>query len=245
MSDKKKEIGIVGFGNFGKFFSKHLRVYFDITVYDIHDVKFEVAEMGLKLGTLEETVSKETVLLIVPVQYLENLLLQIAPFIRPTTLIMDMSSVKVKPLNLMIKYLPPDTQIIGTHPLFGPQSGRNGIEGLNFVVCPVRSNQTDEWIHFLKEKLKLNVLLQTADEHDHQMAYVQALTHFIGRAVNNMGIPDMEQKTPAYQYLLNIKRNLGGDSIDLFLTIENENPYARSIREEFIQELNKLDTMLN
>ena len=42
--------------------------------------------------------------------------------------------------------------------------------------------------------------------HDQQMAYVQALTHFIGRAVNDMDIPDVEQKTVAYQYLLDIKK---------------------------------------
>jgi prephenate dehydrogenase len=77
-----------------------------------------------------------------------------------------------------------------------------------------------------------------------QMAYVQALTHFVGRAVNEMDIPDVEQKTPAYQYLLDIKRNLGQDSWDLFLTIENENPYAQKVRQDFLNELETLNKKL-
>lgn len=92
-------------------------------------------------------------------------------------------------------------------------------------------------MRFFSKELKLNVLERTPMIHDKQMAYVQALTHFIGRAVNEMDIPDVEQKTPAYQYLLDIKRNLGQDSMDLFLTIEKENPYAKEIREQFLEEL--------
>jgi prephenate dehydrogenase len=90
----------------------------------------------------------------------------------------------------------------------------------------------------------LNVLERTPVTHDKQMAYVQALTHFIGRSINQMDIPDVEQKTPAYQYLLDIKRNLGQDSMDLFLTIEIENPFAKEVREHFLQELQVLNSYL-
>src|SRR5690606_438425 len=98
---------------------------------------------------------------------------------------------------------------------------------------------------FFSQELKLNVLERTPVSHDQQMAYVQALTHFIGRAINQMDIPDVEQKTPAYQYLLDIKRNLGQDSMDLFLTIELENPYAKAVRDQFIDELQKLNDRLD
>lgn len=144
----------------------------------------------------------------------------------------------------MLKYLNDEVQIVGTHPLFGPQSGKNGIKGLNFVICPVRYNKTDKLIDLFGNKLELNVMIRTPEEHDRQMAYVQGITHFVGRALNHMDIPDVEQKTPAYQFLLDIKRNLGGDSWDLFLTIENENPFARPVREHLMEELQKLDDQL-
>lgn len=239
------ELGIIGFGNFGQFASPFLTPYCQVTAYD----KFlddEVLErLNVKKGTLKEVASKQILLLAVPVQFLEEVLVEIKDLVKPDALIMDVSSVKVKPLKLMVQYLPETVEIIGLHPLFGPQSGKNGIEGLNMVVCPVRTKHANELIKFFDRILKLNVLERTPEIHDQQMAYVQALTHFIGRAVNEMDIPDVEQKTPAYQFLLNIKRNLGQDSLDLFYTIEKENPFAKGVRSQFLKELNKLNKMCN
>jgi len=240
-----KELGFIGFGNFGRFIMPYLKPYFNITVYDSLNMEQEAKKAGVKWGTLEETASKEYVALAVPVQYLEELLLEIKNYIKPKAVVFDLSSVKVKPIEIMLKHLPATAEIVGTHPLFGPQSGKNGIAGLNIVICPVRTKKNGNLNRFFAEELKLNVLERTAVVHDKQMAYVQALTHFVGRAVNAMDIPDVEQKTPAYQYLLDIKRNLGQDSMDLFLTIELENPFAKEVRDNFIEELNNLNRMLN
>lgn len=238
------ELGFVGFGNFGRFIIPYLRPYYDITVYDKVDIRGEATRLHVRYGTLEEVLAKPRIVLGVPVQYLEELLKEIGHLIKPGTLVMDVSSVKVKPISLMRQYLHEEVQIIGTHPLFGPQSGKNGIAGLNLVICPVRSTKTDQLVELFGNKLGLNVMIRTPEEHDKQMAYVQGITHFVGRALNHMDIPDVEQKTPAYQFLLDIKKNLGGDSWDLFLTIENENPYAREVRERLLAELHKLDDQL-
>jgi prephenate dehydrogenase len=239
-----KGLGFIGFGNFGRFIIPHLKPFFDLTVYDSQDFSKEAKEAGVKWGTLAETASKDFVALAVPVQFLEDLLLQIKGLVKPKALVFDLSSVKIKPVELMLKHLPENVEIIGTHPLFGPQSGKNGIAGLNLVICPVRTRRNGNLSRFFSKELKLNVLERTPLHHDQQMAYVQALTHFIGRAVNQMDIPDVEQKTPAYQYLLDIKRNLGQDSMDLFLTIEKENPFAKEVRDGFIEELTKLNKRL-
>jgi prephenate dehydrogenase len=188
--------------------------------------------------------SKDTVIFSVPVQYMESILIESASFFKTRALVMDVSSVKMKPIKLMQTYLPVDVQIVGTHPLFGPQSGKNGIKGLNIVVCPVRTNRLKRIHELFADKLGLNVLYRLPEDHDLQMAYVQGLTHFIGRAVNLMDIPDVEQKTPAYQFMLEIKKNLGSDSWDLFLTIEKENPFAAEVRERFLKELSYLHNQL-
>jgi len=241
----QRELGFIGFGNFGRFIIPYLKPYFNVTVYDRLELSQEAAKAGVKWGTLKDVASKEYLALAVPVQYLEGLLVEIKQYIHPKALVFDLSSVKVKPIELMLKYLPETTEIIGTHPLFGPQSGKNGIAGLNFVICPVRTKKNGILQRFFAEELKLNVMERTPVVHDKQMAYVQALTHFIGRAVNAMDIPDVEQKTPAYQYLLDIKRNLGQDSMELFLTIELENPFAKEVRDNFIEELNNLNKSLS
>ncbi|HTF82911.1 MAG TPA: prephenate dehydrogenase [Cytophagales bacterium] len=242
------DLGFVGFGNFGKFFIPHLKPYFTtITVFDTRELyQKEAAEMGIRSGTLQEVLSKSTIILAIPVQYLASFLEENAALVNPYALVMDVSSVKVKPIALMEQYLPSTCEIVGTHPLFGPQSGKNGIHGLNFVLCPTRCKKETlkKLTELFQHRLQLKVLERTVQEHDTQMAYVQGITHFIGRALNRMDIPDVEQKTPAYQYLLDIKRNLGGDSWDLFLTIENENLSAKAVREEFLEELHRLNDEL-
>ncbi len=242
--EQKRELGFIGFGGFGRFIIPHLKPYFDITVFDTADLSLKAKELGVRWGSLKEVAAKDIVALAVPVQFLEELLINIKDLVQPKALVFDLSSVKIKPIELMLKYLPENVDIIGTHPLFGPQSGKEGIEGLNIVVCPVRTKKNHNLIRFFSKELKLNVMERTPVVHDKQMAYVQALTHFVGRAVNAMDIPDVEQKTPAYQYLLYIKRNLGQDSLDLFLTIEKENPYAKEVRDQFIEELKVLNKLL-
>lgn len=240
----KRELGFIGFGSFGKFIMPYLTPYFSVVVYDKRDVSEECKSLKISQVNLKEVAAKEIIVLAVPVQFLETVIQEIVPFLQEKALIIDVSSVKVKPMLLMEKYFPKTVQIVGTHPLFGPQSGKNGIQGLNCVLCPVRTNHTEIIRKFFSNSLKLNVLERSPELHDRQMAYVQALTHFVGRAVNNMDIPDVEQKTPAYQYLLDIKRNLGQDSMDLFLTIENENPYAKDVRKQFVKELENLEKNL-
>ena len=240
-----RSIGIIGFGSFGQFMVSHLKPFFDVFVTDEVNLQKDAEQLGVVWDSIENIVTKDIVVFCVPVQYLESILIKYGHNISPSALVTDVSSVKVKPIELMKKYVPESTEIIGIHPLFGPQSGKNGIEGLNIVVCPARTNKPHLLNRFFRSVLKLNVMERTAEKHDKQMAYVQALTHFVGRAVNEMDIPDVDQKTPAYQYLLDIKRNLGGDSYDLFLTIEKENPFAREVREEFIKELGSLNDELN
>lgn len=245
MAKAKKSLGLIGFGSFSQFITPHLKPYFDIRATNRSDKSEEARALGVDYVSLRETAEADIVVLSVPVQFLKEVILSIKDYVRPGALIIDVSSVKVKPLSMMGEFLPESTEIIGTHPLFGPQSGKRGIEGLNLVLCDYRTKQLRKVAKFFENELKLNVLLRTPQVHDRQMAYVQALTHFIGRAVNEMDIPDVEQKTSAYQHLLEIKRNLGQDSFDLFVTIENENPYAADVRKQYLDELKKLESRLS
>ena len=240
-----KSVGIVGFGSFSQFLVKFIKPHLHIKVSNRSDKSKAAEQLGVEYADVTEVIACDIVVLSIPVQFLESFLIEYGAKVNPKALVLDVSSVKVKPVDLMIEHLPKSTDIIGTHPLFGPQSGKNGIKGLNMVICPVRSRKIRVVEHFLQNMLQLNIMERTAETHDRQMAYVQALTHFVGRAVNQMDIPDVEQKTPAYQYLLNIKRNLGQDSFELFQTIENENPFAKGIREEFLQELTLINKSLH
>jgi prephenate dehydrogenase len=234
-----REMGVIGFGNFGQFMARHLAPYFSIAVCDRPgtDVRATAERLGVTCASPHEASAREIVILCAPVQDLEGLLMHIHGAFRPDALILDVASVKAKPVALMQRYAPPTAEIVATHPLFGPVSGRNGIAGLPIALCPVRTRRRRQIRRFLAETLKLRVIECSPEAHDREMAYVQGLTHFIGRALNVMNIADSEQKTAIYHHLLAIKETVGSDSDDLFLTIQRENPAAQAIREEFLRTL--------
>jgi prephenate dehydrogenase len=240
-----KTVGIIGFGSFGQFMAKHIKPFANITVYDVSmDVN---SNSDVTFGTLADVLNCEIVILGVPVQVLENVLIQIKEFIRPGTIFLDVCSVKVKPIDLMLKHLPKDVDIIGTHPLFGPKSGAKGISGLKIAICNTRcSSENFEMIkNFLSEKLDLAVLGRTPEEHDKEVAYAQVLTHFIARALKDMNIPKLDQTTKTYDKLMDVMDIISLDSMELFMAIQKENPYAADVRKDFLDSLSNLDDLAN
>ena len=139
----------------------------------------------------------------------------------------------------MTEILPAHVDLVATHPLFGPQSARTGLDGLRLVVCPIRGDRHDKVAAFGRS-LGLTVTVTTPEEHDREMAYVQALTHLIGRSLVNLGIPDEQLKTASYQHLLELCALIGADTFELFTAIQTQNPFAAEVVEKFVGEAQSL-----
>ena len=197
--------------------------------------------MGVKQAPLEQVATSDIVIIGVVVDYFEEILRKIKPHLKPGSLVVDIASVKVEPVRLMEKLLPKDVEILATHPLFGPQSARNGIEGSKIVLCPVRTKRLVQIKKFIKNELKLDVLIRTPKEHDKKMAYILSLTHFIGRAICDLDIPFTHLSTQTYKHLLGIKGLIGKDSLKLYQSIQSNNPYSKSIRKKFLAQLEKIE----
>jgi prephenate dehydrogenase len=159
--------------------------------------------------------------------------------VRPGALVVDVGSVKMLPAQWMRELLPDHADIVATHPLFGPQSARTGLQGLRFVVCPIRGDRHERVAAFGRS-LGLTVTVTTPEEHDREMAYVQALTHLIGRSLVNIGIPDEQLKTPSYQHLLELCGLIGADTFELFTAIQTQNPFASEVAQAFVDQAQKL-----
>jgi prephenate dehydrogenase len=93
--------------------------------------------------------------------------------------------------------------------------------------------------------LGLAVTLATPEEHDREMAYVQALTHLIGRALVNLGIPDERLATQSYQHLLELCGLIGADTFELFKAIQTQNPFAPQVVSAFVEEARSLLTQVS
>ena len=118
---------------------------------------------------------------------------------------MDTCSVKTYPVGLMERLLPATASILGTHPMFGPDSARNGVADLPMILCPVRiaARELERWRAFFAS-LGLSVSVMTPDEHDREAAFTQGVAHYIGRVLSDLGIQRSPIGTVGYNKLLEI-----------------------------------------
>lgn len=235
MSDKT--LGIIGFGAFGEFLYPHISPYFpEIKIYDPESNDFEG-------HTLENVCGQDIILYAAPVQALEETLKTVSPLLQAGQLFIDVCSVKVKPAQLMKKYLKYDVDIISLHPLFGPQSGKNGIEGLNIALCNIHSDRVASVKEFL-EQLGLNVIETTPEKHDQDMAYVMGVSHMVAKVFAMMDIPETQQTTKTYELLCSMVDMVKDDSDELFRAIQEENPYVLPTKEKFFSAVKDLEKRL-
>jgi len=242
----RKEVGIIGFGNFGKFIAKHLKEKFDVFATDIADKRKEAEGIGVNFVTIKEAASKDIVILAVPMENLKEILEIIKNKIQPEALILDVCSLKMFSCNAMKEILPENVEIIGTHPLFGPQSASNSIKGMKVVLCNVNARQeTLERVRRFCESSGLKAIVTTPEEHDKQMAVSQALTHFIGQTAKHMGLKRVELSTKTFDDLMNIIDIIKNDTPALFENMQTMNTFAKKVREKFIEESIRLNQKLN
>jgi len=162
--------------------------------------------------------------------------------LRPDALVIDVCSLKMLPCQWMLELLPQTVGIVGTHPLFGPQSAPDAIAGQRIAVCPVRGDHA-KVARFLAQ-LGLEVIECSPEEHDRQMAVSQALTHFIGRAMLAGDFEPVQLSTLTYDRLCDIARIIGGNSNELFEDMQQLNPFAAAARRKFLEVASKLDAVL-
>lgn len=244
---KKYQIGIIGYGDFTKVMLEYLAPYTDIVVSS-RSKEAGDAGFGAHFAPLAEVLARPIIIPSIPSQFFENFFNVNRRLINPGALVVDVCSVKVKPLETLANLLPPTCSVIGTHPLFGPASIKKngGIVGLRCVVSRVRATESvyTELVSLLSKDLQLTVLERTPEQHDQEMAYVQGLSHYIARVMDIMDIPKSELSTMAYDDLYDMKLVQAKDSWDLFESIMHENPFALEVNQQFKAAQAKLDTKI-
>jgi len=129
-SRHKPEIAIIGYGRFGKLAAYYLKKDFNVFVCEKKNTHIE---SGIKKVSLREAAEKQNILLAVPINQLKAVLHAITPSLRNSALVIDVCSVKEQPLKWMKTILPTHVSILGTHPLFGPDSTTDGLKGKSVV----------------------------------------------------------------------------------------------------------------
>ncbi|MBW8880073.1 MAG: prephenate dehydrogenase/arogenate dehydrogenase family protein [Asticcacaulis sp.] len=238
-------MGLFGLGAFGRLIVKHLSPYFDIYACDPSpEARAFAKRHNVFLVDAEEAAACRIVILATPIRTMKALAERIAPHVHPRALVIDVGSVKMKPAAWLEEALPKSAYILCTHPLFGPQSARKGIHDLEIVVCPVRVRRLAPILRFFRETLDLKVSVATPEQHDKALAAVQGLTHLIAKVLTGLEPLPTVHTTRSYDLMMQGVGLVSGDSDELFLSIERDNPFAAEVRKRFFHEIDALRNRL-
>jgi prephenate dehydrogenase len=219
---------------------------FTVKVYSRRGLKKEEVSKGAIISTIEELFDCDAMFFCVAISSFEQLLIDSEKYFKKNTIFFDTCSVKVFPVQWMKKYIPKESQIIATHPMFGPDSYKNSSSKLPMVMCNISSgkNDFDWWKDYFSGKL-MRVEEMTPEEHDKMVAYSQGITHYIGRVLADLNLQSTRINTLGYGKLLEIIQQTCNDNWQLFLDLQRFNPYTKNMREELHNSLEKIYSILN
>ncbi|VFQ82840.1 unnamed protein product [Cuscuta campestris] len=217
----KLRIAVIGFGNFGQFLAKtfvqqghfvmahsrsdYSRVARSIGAAFYADPRNLCEQHPDVILLCTSIISAQRVLRSLPVQRL-----------RPSTLFVDVLSVKEFPKNIFLQVLPNHFDILCTHPMFGPTSGRHGWRGLPFVFDKVRIGEEESRVS--RAEKFLDIFAKEG-----------------WRLLEKLGLETTPVNTKGYEALLDLVESTSGDSFDLYYGLFMYNKNA-------MEQLERLDS---
>lgn len=221
-------VAVYGMGRFGLFWAGELARRFDVVV---SGRTRRDPPAGCRWVSPKEACAADVLVLTVAISAIDGVLAEVAPWLGPNTVVMDTCSVKVHPVEVMLRRLGSHRTIIATHPMFGPDSARNGVAGLPIVCWPVCGDGAvaAQWeAHF--GAMGLRVIRMSPEDHDREAAYTQGVTHFVGRVLERIGLRESEIGTVGYRSLREIMTQTCNDPWGLFVDLQTYNPYTDAMR---------------
>ncbi|KAD4180187.1 hypothetical protein E3N88_28788 [Mikania micrantha] len=224
---KTLKIAIVGFGNFGQFLAKTLvRQGHNVLAYSRTDYSAVAGDLGVSFYSNADDLCEEhpEVILLCTSILSTDKVLRSLPLqrLKRSTLFVDVLSVKEFAKDLFLQILPSDFDILCTHPMFGPESGKHSWKDLPFVYDKVRIGSDESRISrcekFLDAFAREGCIMKemTCAEHDQHAAESQFITHTVGRVLEKLNLDSTPINTKGYERLLDLVENTSSDSFELY-----------------------------
>ena len=204
---------IGGSGKMGRWFANFLlKDGYEVVITGRNERKLLEAkrQLGVDAATnVEAAKQAEVIIISVPVDNFEEVVKQICPYTHPEQVIIDITSIKAFPVEIMHKHIKRGL-VLGAHPMFGP--GARGIANQSFVLTPTNEEETAlaQKIREYLETRGARATLMNPDEHDEMMAVILGLSHFIAivSADTLLSFDKLKQM-----------RAIGGSTFKLLLTL--------------------------
>ncbi len=239
-----KRVSIIGFGRFGSVLHRLLKDDFEITLYNrnpIHRSR-DFTKRTKVTSDLAEVYKSDTVFYAVPIEEFEKVIARHRKYFESRHLLIDVLSVKIHPAKVFTKYLNgTKTEAMLTHPMFGPDSSKEGFRGLPVIIDKFTASRSNYlfWKAFLKKK-GLRIVEMSAKDHDKSVANSQGLSHFIGRLLDAYGLKSAPFDTVGVKKLLEVKEQTRNDTWQLFTNLQQYNPYTKNMRMKLGNKYNRL-----
>jgi len=197
-----------------------------------------------KLETSEKAIAgANAVLISVPLSSFEKAIKEISPYIDREQIVIDISSIKAKTVDIMHTYIKAGS-VLGVHPMFGP--GAASISKKNFIVTPTTSeeNELAGRVGAYLEDRGAHVSLMTPAEHDEMMAIILGLPPFIAMVTADTLLSlDKLQLTgnisgSTYKLLLMLIESVIAEDAELYASLQVALPHISKIEELFQSKVN-------
>lgn len=234
---------IGGAGKMGQWFARLLlNEGMEVMISDNRSEELRKANiiMAGELMTNEMAISRaDAVLISVPIDNFEEAVKEISCHIQPGQIVIDISSIKVRPMELMHKYIAKGL-VLGVHPMFGP--GAVDIVNKNFVLTPTNSKEKDlaKRVQLHLNKKGACVSQMSPDEHDELMSIILGLPSFIAIvSADTLLSLNRLQKTrnisgSTYKMLLMLTENVVTEDTNLYASLQMTLPHITEIENLFL-----------
>lgn len=196
--------------------------------------------------SLKEACQCDVVFLAVPMRVFEETVQQCALLFWDQSIVVDVCTVKVHPLQCLQKHLS-NQPYLSTHPMFGPYSyaKQGSLKDLRFVLCDhTLDTEQYEKIISLTRLLQLTVVECNADQHDQMLAKSLFLTHYMTQIVVEAELENTEIDTISFGNLMDVVASVRNDT-ELFHDVWKYNPYCKQLVEQFSKAKAKIDKQLS
>ena len=172
----KMNVGIIGGSDgLGKTLVYYFRDEFDVYITGRDHQNGRLVAREADVNYIESNAGlaniSDILVISVPIQHTEDVIREVAPFMKDGSLMVDVTSVKEGPSKTMAEALGKNVEYIPTHPVFGPRT-----TDLNNQVIVLTADEKGEWYAKVYDYLKsknMRIIETSAEKHDFMMSIVQ------------------------------------------------------------------------
>lgn len=196
--------------------------------------------------TTKELIQKADVVIVaVPLGISCRVIAEVAPLLRPEQLFLDVTSVKEKPVEEMLKS---KAEVVGLHPMFGPVAS---VTGLNVYACPARAPTWWPWLRTTFRTMGMHVLRTTPAAHDRLMTAHQSIHHLLMIALGaflakrDIDVEKLfETTTPSMRLAMLTTGRLLAANPEMYRDIEFLNPHVPAVLDDLQHVVDELAVII-